>query len=542
MATVSFSRKEVEKHIKLNPEAIENMLMIGIPAELSQDYLSIEVLVSRPDMLSLQGFLRAYKAYSGKEQGLKKYKVQPSGHKLIIEKSLPKEWPYGIACIVKGLEFNDEKIKEIIDIQEKLGLTVCRKRKKAGIGIYPLDKINFPVRLAGMEMEKIKFRPLEMEDEINGLQILQRHSAGREYAHIVKGWDKLPVFIDSKGLIMSMPPIINSHDLGRIDESTKDIFIEATGTDLKTLKRVINIIASTLADMGGKIYSIECMQQNGDKEQIPDFTPETIKISLENTNKLLGLELKEKDLEKLLPKMGYDYKSGKVYVPAYRTDILHEVDVIEDIAIAYGYDNFIPEIPTLATIGEECRESKMESKIAGILTGLGLIEISSYHLIKNEEAEIFNLQDKIETENAKTDYKILRPNLFIPALRILSENKDNEYPQRIFEIGKVFRKSAKSESGISEQNRLLVASSPGNFTEVKQILDYLFSMLGQKYEIEESINQHLIEGRTGEISINGKSVGFIGEVHPQTLRNFNIKMPVSVIEISLDELTATLNR
>src|SRR3989344_3658806 len=417
MANVSFPRKEIEKHIKLNDETIEKMLMMGIPAELSEEFLNIEVLVSRPDLISMQGFLRAYKAYYGKEPGLKKYKVQPSGYKLIVEKSLPKEWPYATACIVKGLEFNDANIK--------------------------------------------------------------------------------------------------------------DIFIESTGPDLKTSKKIMNIIVSALADMGGKIYSIECIQQDGKKENIPDFTPESMKISLNNVNKLIGLDLKEKDLEKLLPKMGYDYKSGKVFIPAYRTDILHEVDIIEDIAIAYGYDNLTPEIPTVSTIGEESHESKMQTKIGNILSGLNILEISSYHLIKNEEADLFSLQDRIETENAKTDYKLLRLNLIIPALRILAENKDNEYPQKIFELGVVFKKSAKSESGIAEQSRLLIASTPGKFTELKQILDYLFKMLNLQYAIKESYNSHLIDGRTGEILLDGKSIGFIGEVHPQTLRNFNIKLPVS---------------
>src|SRR5690606_25301 len=146
---------------------------------------------------------------------------------------------------------------------------------------------------------------------------------------------------------------INSHNIGKIDETTEDIFIETAGPDLNTLKKVMNVIVSAVAEMGGKIYSIECQQQNGDKEIVPDFTPQTIKISLENINRFLGLNLKEKDLEELLPRMGYDYKNGKVSIPPWRTDILHEVDIIEDIAIAYGYNKFTPEIPNVATIGEE---------------------------------------------------------------------------------------------------------------------------------------------------------------------------------------------
>jgi len=137
--------------------------------------------------------------------------------------------------------------------------------------------------------------------------------------------------------------------------------------------------------MGGKVYQMEL--DYGKKEITPNLEPEKMKVSLENVNKLLGLDIGEKDLEKLLPKMGYEYKKGIVSIPAWRMDILHEVDLIEDIAIAYGYNKLIPEIPNISTIGEESKESKFKTKLAEILIGLGLIEISTYHLIKKQETK-----------------------------------------------------------------------------------------------------------------------------------------------------------
>src|SRR3989344_4089552 len=372
MATLTFERKEIEKYIKVNEEMADKSTMMGVPAEIKDGQVILEVTPNRPDLLSMQGFVRTFKSFTGKEPGLKKYKIEKSGHKLIIDKLLPKEWPYAVSCIVKGLKFDDSKIKEVIDIQEKLGLTLCRKRKKGGIGIYPLEKISFPIKFKGMLAEEIKFRPLEFPEIITGRQILSKHPTGREYAHLTEGWDKLPVFIDNKGIIMSMPPIINSHNVGKIDATTKDVFIESSGPDLNTIKKAIIIIATALADMGGKIYSIECVQQNGEKEDIPNMESEKMKINLENTNRLLGLQLKEKDLDNLLPKMGYDYKKGEVMVPPWRLDVLHEVDIIEDIAIAYGYDNIIPEIPKVSTVGAESNKSKISRKIAEILTGLGI--------------------------------------------------------------------------------------------------------------------------------------------------------------------------
>jgi phenylalanyl-tRNA synthetase beta chain len=537
MAHIQIPRKEVEKHFKITDEIIEKINLFGTPVTLTDETFDIEVYPNRPDLLSAQGFFRAIKAFLGKEIGLKKYKINKpeKNYKVIIDKSLGNIRPYTACVIVKNLKFDDIKIKEIIDVQEKLHATLGRNRKRAAIGIYPLEKIALPIRFEARRPQEIKFIPLESSEEMNGLQILQRHPVGRDYASLLEGLEKFPVFIDAKGKVLSMPPIINSHETGKITEKTTEIFIECSGFDFKVLKKILNILAATFSDMGGKVYAMELRYAK--KEITPDFSAEKMNISLENANKLLGLNLKEKDLEKLLPKMGYDYKKGSVFVPSWRTDVMHEVDIIEDLAIAYGYDKIIPEIPKVATIGEESAESKIERKISEILIGLGLLEASSYHLIKEEEAKIMKIE-KIEVENSKTEYKILRPNLLIPALRTFSENKDNEYPQRIFEIGTIFEKDKKhiSETGIRETEKLIIASSPGNFTELKQILDYLMKMLNLKYELKESKKEWLIEGRTGAVYIEGKECGYIGEVHPETLRDWGIKIPVAALEISLREV------
>ena len=544
MANVKFPRKEVEKFIKLDAKNLDRIMMLGIPVEsLTAEEIEIQVLPNRPDLLSMHGFLRAVRAFMGKEAGLKKYKVNSpeKNYSVKIDKSVKEVRPYTACAIVKGLKFDDVKIKEIIDIQEKLHITLGRNRKKLAIGIYPLEKIKLPIKYEARKPGDIKFTPLEMNEELTGLQILQRHPTGREYASLLEGKSVFPVFVDADSKILSMPPIINSNETGKITQETKDVFIECSGFDLEILKKTLNILATALADLGGNIYAMELEYDKPiGKIQTPNLTPEIIKIDINNVNKLIGLELREKDLEKLLPKMGYDYSKGKVSVPVYRTDILHEVDIIEDIAIAYGYENIKPIIPKVATIGEEARENRLHAKVSEILEGLGLLEISTYYLIKAEEAVIGKLaeHEKIELEDSKSEYKLLRPNLLIPGLRILSENKDNEYPQKIFEIGKVFIRDRRgeTETGIKEFNHLFIASTPGHFTEIKQTLDYLFKMLNLKCELKEGHNHNLIEGRTGIISVNGNSIGVIGEVHPASLKDWGIKLPVAVIEINLDLL------
>jgi phenylalanyl-tRNA synthetase beta chain len=379
---------------------------------------------------------------------------------------------------------------------------------------------------------------LEFPNEIDSKQILSKHPKGKEYSQIVEGWSKLPVFVDDKGVIMSMPPIINSHDVGKIDSTTKDIFVEVTGTDSNVLKNALNIVISSLSGMDGKVYSIDCIQQNKKKEVIPNFTPELIKISLINVNKLLGLNLNENQMKNLIEKMGYGYSKGVVSVPAYRTDIIHEVDLIEDIAIAYGYENFSPEIPEISTIGQESSKEIIKRRISEIFSGIGMLEVLNYHLTnKKNQFEKMGLQKKdfIELEESKTDYTLLRKDLSHCLLKTLSDNIDSEYPQKIFETGKIF---FLKRDEICESESLAAAVSSGNFTIIKQTLDYLFRLIDLKVQIEEceDFPKYFIGGRVAKIVLDGKDLGFIGEIHPRVLRKWKIKMPVALFELNLDEV------
>ena len=540
MAIIKINKKQFKKEIgKLDEKMQTKIALFGTPIEkITDEEIQLEVFPNRPDLLSYHGFKRSFLSFLGKKTGLKKYKTNKpeKNYKIAIDSSVKDVRPYTACAIIKGLKLDNEKIKELIEIQEKIHITIGRKRKKVAIGIYPLEKIKLPITLRALEPDKIKFIPLGSDKEMSGLEILQKHPTGKEYAHLLAGKVRFPIFIDSNGNILSMPPIINSQLTGRITEKTKEVFIECSGFDFEVLKKCLNIIVTNLADMGGKIYQMELKYKN--KKFTPDLTPEKTKISLENTNKLLGLNLKEKELRQLIKKMGYNYNSGIVEIPAWRADILHEVDLIEDIAIAYGYENFVPEIPEIATIGQEDSKETIKRKLSEILVGLNMLEVSNYHLtIKKDQFTKEGIQEKqeknfIEVEESKTDYTILRKNLTHYLLKVLSENVDSEYPQAIFEIGKIFE----LKENIIELESLAVAIAPGNFTEIKQILEYLSSMINIKIKLNEpeEFPRHFIDGRVAEATINSKKIGYIGEIHPKILKNWKIRMPVAIFEINLE--------
>jgi len=454
--------------------------------------------------------------------------------------------PYTACAIVKDLQFNDEKIKEVIDIQEKLHITYGRHRKKVAIGIYPFEKIKLPIRFLAKKPEDIVFQPLEFGKKLNALEILEQHPAGKEHGHLLKGMKKFPVFIDANNEVLSVPPIINSHETGKINERTRDVFIECSGFDFEIMKKCLNIIVTTLYEMGGNIYSMEIVY--GNKKRItPNLEPEEMKVDTAYINKWLGLDLKENEIKKLFERMGYGYRNKKVLIPAYRADILHQVDLAEDIAIAYGYENFKALIPHVATIAEEDKFAVFKIKVAELLAGLGFTEASTYNLTnKNSQSEKMNVDISLIplANSISSEYDKLRSWILPSLMEIFSNNTHHEFPQKIFTIGTIFKKNSRFDTNIEENERLAVSvcSEKTDYTEIRQIMDYLLRSLDIKYDVRETSHKSFIDGRVARVSINGKNVAYIGEIHPQVLVNWELEMPVTAFELNLTELFTILNK
>ncbi len=550
MPTINVNRKVFEELVgkKLPIEKLKDRISyLGTDLEeINDKEIIVEIFPNRPDMLSVQGFARAFSSFIGAKTGLKEYKVSDSKEKVIIESSVKGVRPYTACAIVKDMHFDNEKIKEVIDIQEKLHITYGRHRKKVAIGIYPYEKIKPPITFKAMKPEEIVFQPLEYSKKINAMQILKQHPAGREYGHLLHGNKKFPVFVDANNEVLSVPPIINSHKTGKISEDTKDVFIECSGFDFRVLQKCLNMIVTAMADMGGKIYSMHLAYGNK-KIKTPDLKPEEMKVDIGYINKWLGLDLKENDIKKLFGRMGYSYKNKKVLIPAYRADIIHQTDLAEDIAIAYGYDNFESIIPNVATTAEENKFEIFKNKISDLMIGLGLLEASTYNL-SNKDFQCKRMNSElplIELANSiSSDYNILRAWIIPSLMEILSNNKHHEYPQKLFTIGTIFKLNNRFDTNIEENQRLAVAitSEKTNYTGIRQILDYLMRSLDLKYEITEAENNAFIPGRVGRVIVKGKKIAYIGEISPKVIRNWDLEMPITALELNLTELFEMINK
>lgn len=545
MTILSMNRKELEKRIGVVDDSMQKAITdMGTPIEdVINDEVSVEIFPNRPDLLSLENIALAINQYNGKAK-IQNFFVQKSkdDYTVKIDKSVKEVRPYTVCAVVKGIRFSDDKIRTIIDIQEKLHSSIGRKRKKLAIGIYPLDKIVFPVIFKADIPENVKFIPLECDKILNGKQILKQHPTGIEFGDLLKGCKVFPFFEDANGEVLSMPPIINSDKTGRVTTNTTDIFIECSGFNLYYLNKVLNILVESLYLMGGKIYPVKIVDKNEKSFVSPNLDFERMPFNVTDINKVLGLNLAEREFQKLFAKMGIGYEKSKnqcfALIPPYRTDILHWIDLSEEIAIAYGYNNFKPILPQIATIAEEDKVSVSKKRIAEILAGLGLLETSSFHLTTKKDIKkiYYNLNDFIEIENSKTERNVLRCDLLTNAMQIYSENSDSVYPQKIFELGKVFVRDDSRDTGVTEKERLVVsiANDSATFTDVKQILDYLFKMLDKKYEIKnDDSHPAYISGREAIILVDGEKIGEIGEIAPRVLKNWKIKMPVVAFEIDI---------
>jgi len=544
MPTITINRKVFENLVgkKLPTWKLKDRIsMLGTDLEgVNEKEIIVEVFPNRPDMLSVQGLARAFSSFINVKTGLRQYKIERSNEKMIVDKSVSEVRPYTACAIVKNIHFNDEKIKEVIDVQEKLHITYGRNRKKVAIGIYPFEKIKTPIKFLAQSPKDIVFQPLEFDKEMNALEILEKHPAGKAYGHLLRGKKKFPVFRDANNEVLSVPPIINSHKTGKINEKTKEVFIECSGFDFNVMKKCLNMIVCALAEMDAKIYSMELIYGNK-KYTTPDLRPEEMKVDINYINKLLGLNLKENETKKLFEKMGYNYKNKKVLIPAYRSDIIHQTDLAEDIAIAYGYENFNALIPNVATIAEEDKFEIFKNKVSNLLVGLDLMETSTYNLTNKEfQNKKMNIEMPIiELANSiSSDYNILRAWVLPSLIEILSNNKHHEYPQKIFTIGTIFKKNDKFETNIEENERLAVAiaSEKTDYTEIRQILDYLFRSLGLKYEILEVEHNSFIDGRLGRVVLNGKKIAYIGEISPMVVTQWELEVPVTAFELNLTEL------
>ena len=549
MPVIDVNLEDLQKSLGVEisiEELRERLPMMGTGWEGETDEgFQLEVFPNRPDMLSLEGLARAYSTFTGIKKGLKHYEVKDAGYRVTVEKKVEKVRPWFVTAVVKNIDFDDSLIRSIIQMQEKLHVTHGRKRRKVAVGLHSLNPIEFPV-VYTTKPSNFRFRPLGERFEKDLTEILMTIHTGMEYAWIVEGFEEYPMILDSKEMVLSMPPIING-EYTRIDEATRDIFIDVTGTDLKAITEVLNIIVTTFADRGASIYSVENRYHDGTVLITPDLTPRTMELDNEYVNATLGMNLEPKETSSLLGKMGYDAEPSEklqVLIPSYRTDIMHPMDLVEDVAIAYGYDNFYPVIPEIASESGEDSLEIFSRGLRNFLVGYGLQEVVTFMMSNREKLfSMMTLPEEpiAETENPKMEgYTCIRNRLIPSLMEVLANNKHYPYPQNLYEVDDVVVIDESTETGAKTVRRLAITFSHAraNFSEAKAVMDSILENIGLDAEIEEGGLDCYIDGRRLVAKINDEPICWLGEIKPEVLEAWELEMPVAALEMDVNNLFA----
>ncbi len=551
MPVIDLSLKDIEKltKIKLPKEEKElnNIFQYvgGEVDELNGDELKLEIKCrNRPDLWYAEGIAKDLKGAFGKEKGLLELKATKSNYEVVVDKNIKTVRPFIACAVIKNCNLSDSIIKQIMQQQDKIDGTYGRKRKKTSIGIYDFDLLRFPLYYKLINPDSVKFVPLDTDRYMTPKQALTQHPKGREYAHLLKGLKQYPIFIDSAEQVLSFPPIINSNTLGKIKESTKNILIEVTGTDYDAVQNVLVMMAISFIERGGKAYKVEIHypKEIHKKDVTPHFEiKEKRKLKVDFVNLRLGTDFSANQISSLLKKARYNAKVissniVEVEIPSYRTDILHDVDLIEDIAIMYGYNNFSLSELELPSEGCLLKITQKSDKIREFLIGFNAQEVLNFTLTSLEALKNSEMKDDlIKIENPiNLNYSMLRKSLIPGILEFLSKNTKKEFPQVIFEVGDCVEKNQK-QNNIKEVKKVCyaIAKDKVTFTEIKQVLESLSEYLNIKIEYKPKEHKTFISGRCGKLIINGNEKGIIGEIHPQVLRNWGLESPVALFELEI---------
>lgn len=500
--------------------------------------LSIEFFPDRPDLYCVEGAARALRTFLGMEKGLKRYPVERSDVTLNIDPSVLAVRPFMVAGVVEDIHMSDALIRSLMELQEKLHLTMGRKRAKVSIGIHDMAGIEGPFTYKAVEPRSVSFVPLAKSEPMDLQQILEQHEKGVDYAYILEGKDRYPLLVDSRDNVLSFPPIING-TLTTVTEDTTRVFIDVTGTDLGAISGALNIVATAMAERGGKLRSVNVV---GARSSVsPDLEPRPWTLPVGDTNALLGSCLGAEEMAAALLCMGFDASprgnAVEVLAPATRLDLIHPVDIMEDVAKGVGYESFGKTLPRAVTFGELGTEQRASDAARQTMVGYGFLEVTTLMLTSpRDQFERMRLPpgEVVEVLNPiSEDHTCLRVALLPSIMAVLRRNKHRELPQRLFEVGDVM-------VGCRRRKHLAGAmiASRSSFTEAKSLVESLLRDLSVPHAIVPSARGCYIDGRGAEVEVDGAAVGSFGELHPEVVTAFELGYPVIAFELDLSALTA----
>ncbi|MFC4552117.1 MULTISPECIES: phenylalanine--tRNA ligase subunit beta [Halorussus] len=555
---------------KSDDELIDDMFALGLEYEGETDDgdLQLEFAPDRLDRLSVEGVARSLRYQYGDDRGVYVPDTNDPDWTIEVDESVPDERPYVTGAVIRDVSLDADALDSLIQLQEKLHATMGRKRAKGAIGIHDLTmlkgqaataegqtEVGNSITYRGIAPDGDRFVPLDADTEMTPEDVLRAHPTGETYAPLVAEYDRYPAIYDDIGLF-SFPPVINGRRT-EVEADSRDLFVELTGTDQWTIDHMCNIICYALSARGATVEEVEV--QYPDRTLLrPDFEVKTKTVTHERIEKTLGVDFDAERVVDLLERSGLDAEpetvgddelAYEVSIPPYRVDVLHPVDVIDDVGRAYGFNDLDPRYPDVGTVGGRHERSKLEDAAREVLVGLGFEDLLNFHMIS--EAENFDRMgvspgtDVVGGGDPATikepyseDYTMLRTWALPSLAMVLENNTHRAYPQDLAEIGLAAEVDESENTGVAERRTVaaVLARHDASYEDAKARLQAVARNFDADLETPPTDHPTFIDGRAAAVVLDGEEVGVIGELHPEVLVEHDLELPVAAFEFRLDDL------
>ncbi len=521
--------------------------------------IRIDMVAVRPDIFDPGGMGRAIRGYLGVQTGLTDYALRSQQLGVRVDKRLANEDSHRphIACaVLRNVTLTDDTIKVLMNLQEDLHWALGRNRKLASIGVYDLDTLaDGLIHYDAVAPDELRFTPLGYPDsELTPAEILERHKTGQAFAHLLANFARYPLLRDADGQVLSMPPIINSEST-RVTMGSRNLFCDVTGLSQRGVDRALNILVTSLKELMPEMEIEQVAIEGVDGPRVtPDLRPTTLQLDARNACETIGLTLDAPGVAALLEKMGHNVDDPQqpqlqVRAPAWRNDIMHAIDLVEDVAVAYGYENLAPE-PLSTFTASKPRAIEEHAAIARqVLAGLGFQQVLT--LVLTSEPAAFEKwrqpvhPQRVIIENPiSSEQTMCRVSLLPGMLETLAINKQYDLPQHLFEVGDCCFTDDQSDTGASEvrfASAVMIGTHVG-YADIRAIAAAFAADLGAQLDVRPTEHPSFIAGRVAEFVRNDEALGVLGELHPEVLEAYGLRHAVAAFELDLQRLLATEGR
>jgi len=560
---------------KSDDELKEDLFGLGLEfeGETEDGEFQLEFAPDRLDRLSVEGVARSLRYQYGDSRGVYVPKTNDADWSIEVHESVPDERPYVTGAIIRGVDLDEDTLDALIQLQEKLHATMGRKRVKGAIGVHDLTMLKGSppteggeksIVYRGIEPDGDTFVPLDSDQELTPGEVLTEHPTGEQYADIIADYERYPAIYDDIGLF-SFPPVINGKRT-EVSTNSRDLFVEMTGTDQWTIDKMLNIVCYALDARGGRVEEVDVSYPDRDIVR-PDFELDSKFVTHDRIESMIGVDLDEDEIVDLFERSGLDAEAQEfgdeeteylVDIPPYRVDVLHPVDLVDDVGRALGFNDLEPRYPDVGTVGGRSERSRLEEAVRNTLVGQGYEDLLNFHMTNEADcfddvrlepgdsddaatgdADVYGAGGPVRiTEPYSEDFTILRTWCLPSILTVLENNTHRAYPQDLAEVGFAAQRDDTENTGVAERRTVaaVVARHDASYEHAKSRLQALCKAFNKELETPPTEHPTFIDGRAANVLVDGETVGVIGEVHPEVLVNHDLEVPVAAFEFDLDAL------